>query len=255
MFADAVGAGLHSSAGVSGYGAGDTPAPLSTAPTARGPSASRADFEVQNWAASRNTSLESASLGGMQVGVSSGGIHAHAQVRALTSEAQGYSTGFVQTMHHSTRRAVYTDGTGAVVNTYVASRGSVLDQRTDISSPVPWYNYGVHLGATARQPSMSDNPTWVVPTYSPEFGVPARMEGSESFTTYLVVMVGNDSSTIIYLGNVRWNVNWQGRFDAARHFHGHDATVGAASSSADGAAVLSGPAANEGSMGAFTGGA
>ena len=173
-------------------------------------------------------------------------------MRALTPDAQRYSVGFVQTMHESTRRAIYVDDSGTVRTTFLATRGAMIDQRTDIGSPAPWYNYGLHLGAVPRHAAMSDDPTFEVPAAaSGDTAFLDRFEGSESFTTYLVVMVGNDSSTIIYLGNVRWDVNWAGRLDGTT-FLGRDTHVGGMVESAAGGAVLSGPAANHGPMGRFT---
>ena len=203
------------------YGAGDA-APQTARGTGHQPprtggtaAAARENFELQNWTAHRNTTLTSDfTNGGESFLVQQGGIAASADVRALTPDAQRYSVGFVQTMHASNRRAIYVDDNGVVRNAFVASRGAVMDQRTDIGSPAPWYNFGVLLSTDRRHPAMSDNPTFEVPAAAPgDTAFVDRLEGSESFTTYVVAMVGNDSSTIIYHGNLRWDVNWSGRID------------------------------------------
>ncbi|HEU4613687.1 MAG TPA: DUF4157 domain-containing protein, partial [Kofleriaceae bacterium] len=217
--------------------------------------ATSASFEVHGFRAGPSTAGESGPVSDgrrMLVHVQSGGLAASAHVRALTADAQRYTVGFVQTMHHSNRRALYLDYDGHVVATYVASRGRVMDQRTDLGAPRPWYTHGVLLGERSQNPRMSDNPTWEVPRYAEDnSSLVARLEGSEAFTTYLVAMVGNDPSTIVYLGNVQWEVNWAGRFDDRLRFHGHAAHIEPAVRSDQGNAVLSGEPANVGSFGRF----
>ena len=254
-----------------GYGRGGGAAPAAEAPAsggggaggggggdrAGGAAATAEDFEVTGWRAGANEPAHRVSDGSrpMSIVVSSSGIAASASVRPLTDAARRYSAGFVQTIHRSRRAAIYESGPGVIANTWLATRGEMLDQRTDIRSPVPWYNYGVRLSDGARQPAMSDNPGIELPSYSPEYGRLTRLEGSESFTTYLVVMVGNDASTILYLGNVRWSINWAGRFNPGLStFSGARGGIGAATRSSAGHAVLSGPAANDGPPGGFVGG-
>lgn len=245
---------------LSAYGAGD-PAPATTdgGGSHQAPRASRENFEIQAWSAAANEPPmrvgTPASGDHTSIAVQATGIAAHATVRALTPEAQQYSVGYVQTIHSSRRQAVYESEPGVVAATWLETRGTMLDQRTDLGSPAPWYNYGLSLGSAPRSPSMTDNPYVAIPEYSEDYALLARLEGSESFTTYLVAMVGNDSSTIVYLGNVHWSVAWTGRFNESyTTFSGGRGTVGAATRSADGGAVLSGPAANHGPPGSFTSG-
>ena len=216
-------------------------------------------FEVSSFTAVRNTGMligDSDDHAGM-FGVQSGGIRATAHVRPLTPEAQRYSVGYVQTLHSSHRTAIYQNPGQPADNSWVATRGQMLDQYTDTRPAVPWYNPPLHpAGAAAQAPAMTDNPTFLMPPLSPSpsFSGLAELRGSESFTTYLVAMVGNDPSTIIYLGNVPWNINWAGRFNASlSSFSGQNSHIGGASIGSTGGALLSGPVANAGPEARFTG--
>ncbi|MCX5745579.1 MAG: hypothetical protein NT062_24140, partial [Proteobacteria bacterium] len=249
-------AAYGSTAGGGGGAHGAAPAA-----TPRAPGAVRAeDFAVAGWTAGHNPPpLRIGSPPGdcMSIAVQSDGIAASASVRALTEPAQHYAVGFVQTIHRSERRALYADGAGAITNQWLASRGQMLDQLTEIASPVPWYNSSLAFAGTAPQtPRMSDNPIVIVPEYDPAgVGMLKRMEGGESFTTYLVAMRGNDASTIVYLGNVDWNVSWAGHFNESySSYDGGNSHVGGAAPATSGNAVLAGPAANDGPGGGFLGG-
>src|SRR5690606_32707353 len=161
------------------YGAGATPMPAAEPGRDRNPAghgtvaASRADFEIRSWTAAESPPPLRVGNGSepMTIGVQAIGIAAQASVRALTEDAQRYSVGFVQTLHSSRRVAIYESEPGVVANRWIATRGQMLDQRTDLGSPVPWYNYGLRLGGDTRTPAMSDHPRVEVPQYSPEYAL------------------------------------------------------------------------------------
>ena len=221
--------------------------------------ATREMFQISSWSASAAGSWYRENEDGRRMSIISQGIHASASVRATTPEAQHYNVGFVQTIHSSTRQAFYQADGGAVANSFVVRRGRGMDQRTDFPSPAPWYNGFVHGAASAVSPAMDDFPRFRVPLMTPDGTTPAHhLGGTESFTTYLVAMQGNDAHTIIYLGNVAWNINWAGPLQTSGdglppnyEFAGGHTTIGPAQQSATGGASLSGTAANHGSQGSW----
>src|SRR4051812_27523249 len=113
------------------YGGG-APERAPHAPTTSAPPSTRAtaaDFHVSAWDATTNrppVRVGSPSGDRMTIGVQADGIGANATVRAVSAAAQGYSVGYVQTIHHSDRRAIYVDGEGTVLNRWVATRGMML---------------------------------------------------------------------------------------------------------------------------------
>ena len=138
---------------------------------------------------------------------------------------------------------MYVDSEGQVVGTFEATQHNpVMDTRTDLGSPPPWYNFSLLLGTTTKSPAMTDNPRFEVPHWSPDLvGQPRETDGSESFTTYLVAMRG--TANPIYLGNLSWSMNWRGRFSGGA-FHGQAASLGATNRNTTGNAMLGGGAAN-----------
>jgi hypothetical protein len=98
---------------------------------------------------------------------------------------------------------------------------------------------------------MSDNPRFEMPQMSGDYTYVSRLEGQESFTTYLVAMLNDDAHSIVYLGSVQWSVNWRGTFDEEQEFHGQMSQVGAAVQGHTGHARTDGPPANHGGDGRF----